>query len=107
VNINVRFITFNPANDAQIIEDTLEVMIISSNEDSTKLCENDFANLAVDQEFNMIDMHYYQVGEGERDGWEKAIFINTQLNGLDTLGEGCIELFRTAVDFKSKNDHWI
>jgi hypothetical protein len=74
-------------------------MIKSSNEDADSLCANDFMNLGVDPETSMINQHYYQVGKGDQDGWEKKIFVSTKLMNLDTLGEGCVERFRTAVEY--------
>jgi hypothetical protein len=81
VPVQFRFVTINPANDEQVIEDYVELMIYSSKEDETTLCQDQLDRIAIDENFRMIEKHYYQVGSKDStdqpDGWEKKIFINT------------------------------
>jgi hypothetical protein len=54
ISIEVKFFTFNKANDTSFMVDSVLLTIISSNEDATTLCEGDLANLAIDPASSMI-----------------------------------------------------
>jgi hypothetical protein len=105
--IKVRFVTTNPANTADIWRDNVDLVIISSNEDATSLCETDLTNIAVDPDFTMIGKHYYQVKDGEEEGWEKAIFVRTQLTGVEGVPEECAKLLKRSVDIQNANGNWV
>jgi hypothetical protein len=79
--VMIRFVHFNPASNKEPIIDTVELKIKGTTESKLDFC--DLSVLNIDQESRMVAKHFYQVGTNQEDGWEKRIFVSTQLSGAE------------------------
>jgi hypothetical protein len=102
--VMIRFVHSNPASNNEPIIDTVELKIKATTENKLDFC--DLSVLSIDQDSAMVDRHYYQVGTADEDGWEKRIFVSTQLSGVEQLSAECVALYHMALEYQTVEGNW-